>query len=71
MYTRIHLFSIFESPIIHSVAPQILHVIVLKCSRENVVLPGAFENNGLCKIWWQTECIMGDLKIVNEVKYSP
>ena len=42
----------FRTPIIHSVAPQILHVIALKCSWENVVLPGAFENNGL-------ECIVG------------
>ena len=61
----------FRTPIIHSVAPQILHVIALKCSWENVVLPGAFENNGLFKIWGQTECTMGDSKIVNEVKYSP
>ena len=52
MLTRIRLFSIFESPIIHSVASQIWYVIDLNCSWENVVLPGAFENNGL-------ECIVG------------
>ena len=45
--------------------PNFALVIVFKCSWENSVLPGAFENNGLCKFWGQTECIVGDLKIEN------
>lgn len=40
-------------------------VIVFKCSQENALLPGAFENNGSCKIWGQTECFKGNSKIEN------
>ena len=59
----------FRFPIIPSVCPQNFGlVIVFKCSWENAVPPGAFENNGLCKIGEGgelTECVMGDSKIEN------
>ena len=32
-------------------SPNFAKVIAFKCSWENAVLPGAFKNNGLCKIW--------------------
>ena len=31
--------------------PQFCITYCLKCSWENAILPGAFKNNGLCKIW--------------------
>ena len=62
-YSGLPLFSIFESPIIHSVCPSphpppkwddcIFHFL------------RACENNNLGRIWGQTECIMGYSKIVN------
>ena len=46
--------TILESPILHSVSPQNLHNKLLswergKGFRENLVLPGAFENNVYAK----------------------
>ena len=59
----------FLFPIIPSLYPQnFALVIVFRCSWENAVPPGAFKNNGLCKIGGGgqlTECVMGDSKIEN------
>ena len=35
---------------------------VLKCSWENVILPGAFKNNGLCKIWGANRVYYGEFE---------
>ena len=44
--------TIFESLITQLVCPpNFAQFIVFACSREYAVLPGAFENNILCKIW--------------------
>ena len=59
-------FSIFESPLIHSVCPpNFAFTIVFKRSWKSYIFPRAFEDNNLCKIGEQTERIMGDSKIVN------
>ena len=36
--------------------------IVLKCSWQNAILPGAFKNNGLCKIWGANRVYYGELE---------
>ena len=39
--------------------PPNFEVIVFKCSWENVVLPGAFQNNGLCKMFGENRVYCG------------
>ena len=56
--------TIFEFPIIHSVCPpNCAQLIVLKCSWENAILPGAFKKMVYADFGGQTECIMGNWKI--------
>ena len=55
--------TIFQLPIIHSVCPpNFAELIVLKCSWENAILPGAFKNNGLCRIWGANRVYYGQLE---------
>ena len=61
------LLTIFESLIIYFECPPNFEVIVFKCSWENAVLPGAFQNHGLCKILGDTGSIVGDSTIENEI----
>ena len=62
------LVTIFESPTPHK--KSLLKLLFFKCSWEYLILPGAFEDNSLCKIFFfggqgvggQAECIMGTQK---------
>ena len=61
------LLTIFESPTPHK--KSLLKLLFFKCSWEYLILPGAFEDNSLCKIFFwrgggggQVECIMGTQK---------
>ena len=61
--TKAPQLTIFEFPIIHSVCPpNFAELIVLKCPWENAILPGAFKNNGLCKIWGANRVYYGEFE---------
>ena len=60
-------FSIFEFPIIHYVCPQILHKpLFLNAPGSIAFSQEHFKTISYAKFGGQTECIMGNLKIVNE-----
>ena len=45
--------------------PKFCITYCLKMFLEKCNTPRSIKNNGLCKIWGQTECIMGNWKIEN------
>ena len=58
--------SLFSNPPLYTLfTPKFSSVVVFKCSCGDCMFPRACENNNLCKFGGQTECIMGDSKIVN------
>ena len=61
------LHALFESHInMHSVClPKFAKVNCFQLSRKYPIPSGAFEDNSLCKIWGQTEFMMGDSKTEN------
>ena len=62
----VKLFSIFEFPIIHSVCPQILHKpLFLNAPGSIAFSQEHFKTISYAKFGGQTECIMGNSKIVN------
>lgn len=67
------LVTIFESPTPHK--KSLLKLLFFKCSWEYLILPGAFEDNSLCKIfflegrgWGTSRVHYGDSKIENGTK---
>ena len=58
-------FSIFESPIIHSVWPSKFVFIVSKCSWEDCIFLRAFENINLCKTLGANVAYYGDSEVFN------
>ena len=64
--SRISEFSIFQLPIIHSVCPQILHKpLFLNAPGSIAFSQEHFKTISYAKFGGQTECIMGNWKIVN------
>ena len=49
--SRVQKFSIFESPIINSVCPQILHKLFLQMPLGYWILPRQLKTINFCKFW--------------------